>query len=140
MNSHFRWNSEYLPKVLPADSLKFTTIREPISQYRSLYNFYYNAKDHRTDCDMPCWNEPFMSFLGTKQNNVKFETFVERLPNIFSPNHDLSFRAKNYQAFEMGMDHLNEDEGYIESSIQLLDDQFDLGNDFKICFGSKQKR
>ena len=37
-----------------------------------------------------------------------------------------SFRSKNYQAFEFGLDHLNNDGNYILSELQRLDRQFDL--------------
>ena len=106
-------------------------MREPVSHYRSVYNYYYTSKEHRTDCFLPCWNEPWMSFLDTKLHNVSFENFLEELPGIFDPNRAINFRAKNFQAFEMGMDHLNDNDKYIKKNIEALDEQFDLGNDFK---------
>ena len=78
---------------------------------------------------MPCWREPFRSFMGGREK-VPIEEFLEKLPQVFNATHTRNFRAKNYQAFEMGLDHLNDDEDYINRELKRLDQQFDLGMEF----------
>ena len=74
---------------------------------------------------MPCWNYPYYEMLGN-QKNVSIHEFLERLPSIFNTDINRNFRAKNYQSFELGFDHLNDDDEYIEEMIQIIDEQFDL--------------
>ena len=52
--------------------------------------------------------------------------FSDLLPQVFDGSVTRSFRSKNYQAFEFGLDHLNNDGNYILSELQRLDRQFDL--------------
>jgi len=86
---------------------------------------------------MPCWKEPFISFLDGEEN-VPIEEFLDLLPQVFNGSHTRNFRAKNYQAFEFGIDHLNDDDTYILNTLERLDKQFDLGNGLtfytKECF------
>ena len=74
---------------------------------------------------MPCWHWPFYEMLGYEKE-VPIGEFLDQLPTVFSPNISRNFRTKNYQSFELGMDHLNDDDDYINESLQKLDDQFDL--------------
>lgn len=57
---------------------------------------------------------------------VPLNEWLDVAPDVFDGAKAHSYRASNYQAFEMGMDHLNTDEAYIQSSIEKLDSQFDL--------------
>jgi len=61
------------------------------------------------------------------REKVEIEEFLDLLPSVFNASHTRNFRAKNYQAFEMGMDHLNDDDDYINGMLKTLDKQFDLG-------------
>ena len=74
---------------------------------------------------MPCWNSPFYELLGNVKG-VKINDFLEKLPSIFRTNVSRNFRTKNYQSFELGLDHLNDDREYIESMLAKIDEQFDL--------------
>ena len=57
-------------------------------------------------CDMPCWNWPFYKMLG-RRKDVPITEFLDKLPDVFDPTISRNFRAKNYQSFELGLDHLN---------------------------------
>ena len=131
INYHFRWNLDYMPEILPPGTRVFTSIREPLATFRSVYNYFYStrASGKHSKCDMPCWKEPFVSFLGGREK-VPVEQFLDDLPKVFDPKHTRSFRAKNYQAFEFGLDHLNDDDAYIRAELKRIDEQFDLGIDF----------
>ena len=127
LNYHFRWNADYLPTILQPGTVVLTTIRDPLSTFRSVYNyFYFNRIDKGSRCDMPCWKEPFISFMAGEKD-VPVEEFPDLLPDVFDESHTRNFRAKNYQAFEFGLDHLNDDDEYIKRELQRLDEQFDLG-------------
>ena len=72
--------------------------------------------------------EPFITFLDGKEK-VPIGDFLNVLPKVFKNDQTRNFRAKNYQSFEFGMDHLNDDEKYIKKELERIDSQFDLGND-----------
>ena len=63
---------------------------------------------------MPCWHQPFYTFNGERKF-VPLGEFMDLLPETFDTKVTRNFRARNYQAFEMGMDHLNDDDEYIRS-------------------------
>lgn len=80
---------------------------------------------------MPCWKEPFYTFLDGREK-VSVGDFLDVLPDVFDMTHTRNFRAKNFQSFEFGMDHFNDDDSYIQKELKRIDEQFDLGPDYKI--------
>lgn len=74
---------------------------------------------------MPCWNWPFYEMLGNRKD-VPINEFLDNLPNVFNANISRNFRTKNYQSFELGMNHLNDDDNYIMEKLHQIDEQFDL--------------
>ena len=64
--------------------------------------------------------------MNNETKNVSIGDFLEGLPRTFNRNITRNFRAKNYQSFELGMDHLNDDKDYWNKMFRKLDDQFDL--------------
>lgn len=54
------------------------------------------------------------------------DDFINVLPDRFNASMPFNYRVKNWQAFELGMDHLNEDLDYVRQSLAKLDKQFDL--------------
>lgn len=76
---------------------------------------------------MPCWGEPFRSFNNGRED-LPVGEFLENLPKLFNASETRNFRSKNYQAFEMGMDHLNDNTAYILRNLKRLDQHnFDFG-------------
>ena len=64
--------------------------------------------------------------MNGNSKNVSINQFLDNLPHIFDPNISRNFRARNYQSFELGMDHLSDDKTYWQNSFKVLDKQFDL--------------
>ena len=61
--NHHRFNMELEP-ALWSGAKFFTSIREPLSMFRSSYNFHYyrfssNSKVLHRKCNNACWSEPF---------------------------------------------------------------------------------
>ena len=86
------------------------------------FNFQKNL-DH--PCDSPCWNRPFYQFNGNRLGILTGE-FLDNLPENFDPSASRNFRAKNFQSFELGLDHLNDNPAYVKSQLERLEAQFDL--------------
>ena len=57
---------------------------------------------------------------------MSVDDFIDILPDKFNSKLPLNYRVKNWQAFELGMDHLNEDPEYVRQSLARLEKQFDL--------------
>ncbi|CBY36031.1 unnamed protein product [Oikopleura dioica] len=89
---------------------------------RSLTKFQNNLNPN---CDSPCWNRPFYKFNGDRLG-IPIGEFLDNLPASFDPTASSNFRAKNYQSFELGLDHLNDNPAYIRSQLERLEQQFDL--------------
>ncbi|CAG5090588.1 Oidioi.mRNA.OKI2018_I69.PAR.g12656.t1.cds [Oikopleura dioica] len=125
---HFRWNIEQAHKIFDLKNTAiFTTIRNPMTCFESVYNYFYFKRSRKLDysCDSPCWNRPFYQFNGDRLG-ISTGEFLDSLPENFDPTVSRNFRAKNFQSFELGLDHLNDDPAYIKSQMELLETQFDL--------------
>ena len=115
MKYHFRWNIDEIDDLLAPNTIRITSIREPLSCFRSVYNyFYYQLEGDNFPCDSPCWYEPYMTFMNGNKY-VPFPEYLNMLPDVFDGEKAHSYRSSNYQAFEMGMDHLDNDAMYIMS-------------------------
>jgi hypothetical protein len=76
---------------------------------------------------MPCWGEPFRSFNNGRED-LPIGEYLDNLPKLFNASETRNFRSKNYQAFEMGMDHLNDNTASILRNLKRLDQHnFDFG-------------
>ena len=52
---------------------------------------------------------------------VHFEEFMTCVPDCYDPKLPWSFRAKNFQVFEMGMDNDSDDVDYLQQKLDKLD-------------------
>ena len=62
INYHFRWNMDEIDDLLEEGTIRVTSIREPLSCFRSVYNYFY-ARMKQTNtisCETPCWHYPFI--------------------------------------------------------------------------------
>ena len=78
-------------------------------------------------CTVGCWGAPFRSIVG--KLNVSAAEYLDVVEKKGLPADETTpwlFRAKNFQGFELGMDHNNFDIKYIYDEILRLDDIFDL--------------
>ena len=64
--------------------------------------------------------------IADGRSDMDVDDFIAILPQKFNSTMPLNYRVKNWQAFELGMDHLNEDPDYVRKSLEQLDEQFDL--------------
>jgi hypothetical protein len=127
---HFRWNLDYMPKLLENNRENIrtiTTIRDPLDTFRSVFNYFYDSKRKgpRDNCDITCFGEPFWSM--TQSYNLTIGEFLDQLDENYSDDLPYAFRAKNIQAYEMGMElkKMN-DAKYVRKSLIEMDQQFDL--------------
>lgn len=109
VNSHHRFNIDLERKVFK-DAKFFTSIREPLSMFRSSYNFHYyrftsNQKVLHRSCNNACWSEPFRTMLDGKFQ-VPVNDFLDVMDENFDPKIDWIFRVTNFQAFELGLETL----------------------------------
>ena len=62
--------------LLEEGTVRVTSIREPLSCFRSVYNYFYlNREGKGSKCDMPCWKEPFSTFLEGEEG-VPIEEYL----------------------------------------------------------------
>ena len=107
INYHFRWNMDEIDDLLEEGTIRVTSIREPLSCFRSVYNYFY-ARMKQTNtisCETPCWHYPFIEITQGIYNH-SIAGFIDLLPDRFDPTTTRNFRVKNYQSFELGLDHL----------------------------------
>ncbi|XP_076068496.1 galactosylceramide sulfotransferase-like [Oratosquilla oratoria] len=101
--THTMWNHKEVASILPNNSVFFTIVREPVSQFKSLY--YYMG-------------------LGPKSANGMKEFL--RTHNRTSPPHNKTF-GLNQMAFDLGIhrEHMN-NLMKIHEMVEAADKQFDL--------------
>ena len=126
--NHFRWNEEEVKKVTFEDTIFLTSVREPLSHYKSVFDFFYGTYNKEEKiinhyCNLACAGAPFLEMLGGAA--VHFEEFMTCVPDCYDPELPWSFRAKNFQVFEMGMDNDSDDIEYLQQKLEVFDQVFD---------------
>ncbi|CAG5103908.1 Oidioi.mRNA.OKI2018_I69.chr1.g994.t2.cds [Oikopleura dioica] len=130
LSYHFRWNLDYMPKLLENNRQNIrtiTSIRDPLETYRSVFNYFYGAKRKgpHDKCDITCFGEPYWSL--TKNENLTIGEFLDDLDDIYTDEAPYAFRTKSIQAYEMGMELKKmDDPKYVRQSLIEMDKQFDL--------------
>ena len=131
---HQRMNSAVEKKLFDKNAIFVTSVREPESFFYSMYQYFYqrweseNAVRNRK-CGLICWGMPFAALLaqnGTLKFGVSPNEFLEQLPRIFHESVPWSFRAKNFQAFEFGLDNNRDDPEYVRGQISKLREIYDF--------------
>lgn len=105
---HFRYSDE-VEKVTPKNAFKVTVLRDPVQNFESGFGFF---RDY-----------PYVQWLGDKPNINKFLDNPNYFFNTSTPWH---FRAKNYMAFDLGLEFDRDDPKYIEQAIKTIEDRFHL--------------
>lgn len=106
---HFRWSDE-VEKVISKNAAKITVLRDPVKNFESGFGFF---RDY-----------PWPQWLGEK--NRKVEDFLDNAEQMYDKNTPWHFRAKNYMAFDLGLDYERDDDQYIKEAIQTIESRFDL--------------
>jgi galactosylceramide sulfotransferase len=128
INSHQRMNRGLEKELFGEKATFVTSIRSPISFFRSAYQYFYERWESENSvknrkCGFVCWGMPFAKFLeenGSLKFGVSPNEFLDRLPEIFNKDTHWSFRAKNFQAFEFGLDNDRDDAEYLTEQIEIL--------------------
>ena len=131
---HQRMNSEVEKELFNDDAIFVSSVREPESFFRSVYQYFYqrweseNAVRNRK-CGFVCWGMPFAAMLatnGTLKFGVSPNEFLDLLPTVFNEDTPWSFRAKNFQSFEFGLNNTRDDAEYIVEELAKLDKLYDF--------------
>ena len=117
-----------MPLMAPNTTL-ITTIRNPLSFLHSSYNYFYQ-KFSRLDhggpgCNVECSGKPYFGWLGNR-TQVPITEFLDILDDAYEPDDAYSFRARNFQSYEMGLDEkADADENAMHEKIVTLLNNFD---------------
>ena len=101
---HTRLNYEAMKKLMPADSLFITIVRDPVSAFESMYS-YYNMED--------MYQVPIEQFKATSSIRLL-------------KHRHLGYLGTNQMLFDMGFDGNDRDGTKLTRFIQELDQIFDL--------------
>jgi len=137
ISTHQVFNYEIEKSLFPENSFFLTSVREPFSLFRSMFEYFYRRWDSEAavrnrKCGFTCWGAPYAHWLAEdpSESRVRFgaeiSEYLDRLPKIFNKSDSWAFRAKNFQAFELGLDWTRDDKKYVNSKINELNQAFDL--------------
>ena len=98
--------------------------REPLSHYKSVFDFFYGTynkeeKIRNHYCYLACAGAPFLEMLAGAGR--PFENFMTCVPDCYDEKLPWSFRAKNFQVFEMGMNNDNDNPESIQGQLDQMD-------------------
>ncbi|XP_076816256.1 galactosylceramide sulfotransferase-like [Clavelina lepadiformis] len=100
-------------------------VREPWYQFQSSFHFYYTCpRSKKTFLSTGCYVYPYIEIAKGKELSL-FEYFNLAYENLNS-SIPWFFRSKNYQAFDLGLDPMLDDDEEIEIQVQRLSSQIDL--------------
>ena len=114
MCHHSRFHKLKLDEITHSDKKIFTILRDPADNFESNFRFF---RDY-----------PYKEWLGENYLD-RFEEFVDFPENFYDSNTPWHFRAKNYQAFDLGFDNTkdtNDNPDYIRKAVDLLDKNVNL--------------
>ena len=125
MAIHQRMNIAVEKDLFPSGTFFITSIREPESFFRSMFHYFYqkyaNFKQvSQRPCGVQCWGMPFAKWLGDDggggaKREYKFgatpNELLDVLDKVYDPSSDWAFRAKNFQAFELGLNYEETSQG-----------------------------
>lgn len=123
--NHFRWNEAEVKKVTFDDTIFLTSVREPLSHYKSVFDFFYGTFNKEEKivnhfCNLACSGAPFLEML--RGAGYPFEHFMTCVPDCYDSTLPWSFRAKNFQVFEMGLDNDHEDLDRLEAHLDGMNE------------------
>lgn len=110
---HFRMTSkEKVLQIMPANTVFVTIIRDPANAFESGFAFF---RDY-----------PFSVWMEDYANSNSLAKFLDNPLKYYNRSTPWYFRAKNYQAFDLGFDHEREDKSYIRRVLSEMDNTYDL--------------
>nr|XP_002119399.1 galactose-3-O-sulfotransferase 3 [Ciona intestinalis] len=122
INDHLRFDAQVLRQNMPSDTVYFTILREPWAQFQSSFHYYNKWAGERLKPN--CLNLPNTL---VKNGSVMTSTqFLHRCVKVLDRRVPWYFRAKNYQAHDLGVDPWLTDQQLIKERIQQLESSLDL--------------
>ena len=81
--NHFRWDEAAVKSVTYDDTIFLTSIREPLSHYKSVFDFFYGSYKRESGmvehaCNLACEGQPFLAMLGAAGEH--FEKYIDCIP------------------------------------------------------------
>ena len=123
--NHFRFSRDSLNKMMPKNTRYVSIVREPWSNFQSSFHFFH------TYCDMKpgnglqaCFIYPY--FHIAKGRKITFEEYLKVVFDELNASIPWFFRSKNYQAFDLGLDPLLDNDTEIDKAIRQLGAEIDL--------------
>ncbi|XP_039626696.1 galactosylceramide sulfotransferase isoform X1 [Polypterus senegalus] len=109
--NHMRFNEEEVRKLLPADTIYFTIIRDPADLFESSFHYFGRI----------------IPFTWKISADDKLAEFLRDPWHYYDPEGFNSFYLKNLLFFDFGYDNnLNPDDGQVDKSIKAIENRFDL--------------
>jgi len=107
--AHHSRYSEEIPEVMPDDTLFVTSLRDPVDNFESGFGFFRDF--------------PYPQWLG---DNPQIHKFLDDPRKYYDKTTPWHFRAKNYMAFDLGLEYESDDESYMNEAIKLTEHRFGL--------------
>uniref|UniRef100_A0A3Q3WHN7 Uncharacterized protein n=1 Tax=Mola mola TaxID=94237 RepID=A0A3Q3WHN7_MOLML len=111
ITNHMRFNKAELQRLMPADTVYITILREPSTMFESSFTYYHHY--------CPAFQ---------RVANGSLETFLAEPWRYYQPNEKNSMYAHNTLAFDLGLDkdHSGDDEQYVQASLAGVENVFSL--------------
>ena len=90
-----------MPPILDPNRAKvktFTTIRDPLSTFRSTYNYFYKTSNN---CEWACWGFPYNLFFAKVNEDLNakpdqaIEEFLDILPSTYDASIPFAYRVRD---------------------------------------------
>ncbi|KAF6733169.1 Galactosylceramide sulfotransferase [Oryzias melastigma] len=109
--NHMRFNQQEVAKLLPADAVYITILRDPVDLFESSFHYYHKA----------------VPFTWSIDGENKLAEFLQNPQAFYSPEAFNSFYLKNILTFDFGFDNnLEADDPQVTEHIRYLSERFDL--------------
>lgn len=89
--------------------ISVTSLRDPVDNFESGFGFFRDF--------------PYPQWLG---DNPQIHKFLDDPRKYYDKTTPWHFRAKNYMAFDLGLEYESDDESYMNEAIKLTEHRFGL--------------
>ena len=115
MCHHLRYDEASIDLATYEDKKVFTILRDPVDNFESNFAFFRDG--------------PYKQWLGVTGGDdylKRFSEFLNGPGKFYKKTTPWYFRAKNYQAFDLGLEHENDSPDYINQAIAEIEHRIDL--------------
>ena len=127
LNGHFRFDALALRENLPEDTRYFTILRNPWHQFQSSFHYFRQRKSKNltSRCVKKSMPRVFLERVAGGQISGA-NRYLDVCARFLNKSIPFYFRAKNLQAFDLGLDPFLVDDALIAKKVAELDANFDL--------------